>query len=130
MWVFVGFLPDSLLGPPMPWHLVHVRCRQCLTAFCGSFVVRLWPQVVSGHGPLKGRLKGARPVQTGLPKNASLFVRGIGNTHRASSFEIASSASPRTSPSELKPYDLPPSDLEVDFSKERIPGRSRFVTIA
>jgi hypothetical protein len=37
MCAFVGFLSDSLLGPPMPLHLVHVRCHQCFPAFCGSF---------------------------------------------------------------------------------------------
>jgi len=33
MWVFVGFLSDSLLVPPKPLHLVHVRCRQCFPSF-------------------------------------------------------------------------------------------------
>ena len=37
MWVFVGFLSDSLLGPPMSLHLVHVRCSQFFPAFCDSF---------------------------------------------------------------------------------------------
>jgi type I restriction enzyme R subunit len=37
--VFAGFLSDRLLGPPMPPHLLHVRCRQCFPTFCGSFHV-------------------------------------------------------------------------------------------
>ena len=84
--------------------------------------------MLSGHDPLKGRLEGARPVQyrTGIPKNASLFVPGIGNTRRASGFEIAS----RVSLSELKPYDLPPSALGGDLPrKESLEGLGS-VTIA
>src|ERR1022692_325890 len=59
--VFAGFLSDRLLGPPMLPHLLHVRCRQCFPTFCGSFHVRTWPQLLSGHNPLKGRLKRGSP---------------------------------------------------------------------
>ena len=59
--IFAGFLSDRLLGPPMPSHLLHVRCRQCFPTFCGSFHVRTWPQLLSGHNPLKGRLKRGSP---------------------------------------------------------------------
>jgi len=51
MCVFVGFLSDSLLGPPMPLHLVHVRCRQCFPAFCGSFASDFGPKCFRGTIP-------------------------------------------------------------------------------
>src|ERR1017187_7318644 len=59
--VFAGFLSDRLLGPPMPPHLLHMRCRQCFLTFCGNFHVRTWPQLLSGYNPLKGRLKRGSP---------------------------------------------------------------------
>jgi hypothetical protein len=45
--VFAGFLSDRVLGPPMPPHIVHVRCRQCFPAFRDIFHVRTWPRLLS-----------------------------------------------------------------------------------
>jgi hypothetical protein len=73
--VFAGFLSDRLVGPPMSPHIVHVHYRQCFPTFCGSFHVRTWPRLLSGHSPLKGWLKGARPAQNSFSQTASLFVR-------------------------------------------------------
>src|ERR1019366_497993 len=98
--VFVGFLSDRLLGPPMPPHLLHVRCRQCFPTFCGSFHVRTWPQLLSGHNLLKGRLKGARPVQNSSSQTANLFVR----RHRGGSQILRLEIASWTSPSESEPY--------------------------
>src|ERR1039458_1635050 len=92
--VFVGFLSDRLLGPPMPPHLLHVRCRQCFPTFCGSFHVRTWPQLLSGHNLLKGRLKGARPVQNSSSQTATLLVRSHRGGPQILWLEIASGGHP------------------------------------
>src|ERR1017187_10643562 len=92
--VFAGFLSDRLLGPPMPPHLLHVRCRQCFLAFCDTFHVRTWPQLLSGHNPLKGRLKGARPVQNSSSQTATLLVRSHRGGPQILWLEIASGGHP------------------------------------
>src|ERR1022692_990073 len=92
--VFAGFLSDRLLGPPLPPHLLHMRCRQCFPTFCGTFHVRTWPQLLSGHNPLKGRLKGARPAQNSSSQTASLFVRRHRGGPQILRLEIASGGHP------------------------------------
>lgn len=125
--VFAGFLSDRLLGPPMPPHLLHVRCRQCFPTFCGSFHVRTWPQLLSGHNPLKGRLKGARPVQNSSSQTASLFVRRHRGGPQILRLEIAS----WTSPSESEPYACLAALFRVTSPGKRNPSEGfGSVTIA
>ena len=120
--VFAGFLSDRLLGPPMPLHLLHARCRQCFPTFCGSFHVRTWPQLLSGHNPLKGRLKGDRPVQNSSSQTASLFVRRDRGDPQILRLEIAS----WTSPSESEPYVCLAALFRVTSPGKRPLRRSRF----
>src|ERR1035441_9265109 len=107
----------------MPPHLLHMRCRQCFPTFCGTFHVRTWPQLLSGHNPLKGRLKGARPAQNSSPQTASLFVRRHRGGPQILRLEIAS----WTSTSESEPYVCLAALFRVTSpGKRNAPRRSRF----
>ena len=107
----------------MPPHLLHMRCRQCFPTFCGTFHVRTWPQLLSGHNPLKGRLKGARPAQNSSSQTASLFVRRHRGGPQILRLEIAS----WTSTSESEPYVCLAALFRVTSpGKRNAPRRSRF----
>ena len=107
-------------------HLLHVRCRQCFLAFCDTFHIRTWPRLLSGHNPLKGRLKGARPVQNSSSLTATLLVRSHRGGPQILWLEIAS----WTSPSESEPYACFAALFGVTSRGKRPPEGLGPVTIA
>ena len=110
----------------MPPHIVHVRYRQCFTPFCDTFHIRTWPRLLSGHNPLKGRLKGARPVQNSSSQTATLLVRSHRGGPQILWLEIAS----WTSPSESEPYACFAALFGVTSPGKRPPEGLGPVTIA
>jgi hypothetical protein len=117
----LDFCRTGCWGPPMLPHLLHVRCRQCFLAFCDTFHIRTWPRLLSGHNPLKGRLKGARPVQNSSSLTATLLVRSHRGGPQILWLEIAS----WTSPSESEPYACFAALFGVTSPGKRPPRRSR-----
>ena len=117
-WISVG----QGFGSPMLPHRVHVRYRQCFTPFSDTFHIRTSLRLLSGHNPLKGRLKGFRPVQNSFSQTASLFRRRHWGEPQSLRLEIARWASP----GESEPYVCLAALFGVTSPGKRPPRKSRF----